>query len=215
MRDEISIDVDLDNGEKNRSADDSRDKIKDIIKNRKFISRVLPTTKDKKTKKATNVIKFESYWRENRWYAYDENDNRIYTIKRALVSMRPCLKIYSYAEKRLLAEIKIRINPMPHINDDFIWVVDNETIGQVGTRRRLNKTEYLAEFLGWKFTSGIAHNSEMVCDDTIVAKPLSSRINNVQSYEYDNPYDELYILMMFYTQFLDTNREHKKYPGVI
>lgn len=215
MRDEISIDIDLNDSEGKTDANNSADSLKESIKNKRLISRMIPRNKDKKSKKAANVIKFESYWRENRWYAYDENDNRIYTIKRALVSMRPCLKIYSYSDKRLLAEIKIRINPMPHINDDFIWIVDNENVGQVGTRRRLNKTEYLAEFLGWQFTSGIAYNSEMLCDDTVVAKPMSSKIKNVQAYEFDNPYDELYILMMFYTQFLDTNRERKKYPGVI
>lgn len=214
MRDEISIDIDLDNDDEQKRNNGAIN-LKDSIKNKRLISRMISRNKDKNTKETAHEIKFESYWRENRWYAYDENDNRIYTVKRALVAMRPCLKIYDYTEKRLLAEIKLRINPIPHINDDFIWIVDNETVGQVGTRRRLNKTEYLAEFLGWKFTSGIAYNSEMVCGDTVVAKPMSSRIKNVQSYEFNNPYDELYILMMFYTQFLDTNRERKKYPGVL
>lgn len=214
MRDKISIDIELDNDDE-QTSNNSIDNLKGIIKNNRLISRMISRSQDKNTKRIANEIKFESYWRENRWYAYDEDDNRIYTIKRALVAMRPCLKIYDYSEKRLLAEIKLRINPMPHINDDFIWIVDNETVGQVGTRRRLNKTEYLAEFLGWKFTTGIAYNSEMICGDNIVAKPLSSRIKNVQSFEFNNPYDELYILMMFYTQFLDTNREHKRHPGVI
>lgn len=206
---DTDVDVAFDSEEYNRIDEIDIQTQEKSRKRPGFFSDAFTDTKNKEYETNGYVIKFEKNINHNSWNVYDNNGACIYKVKRALVAMRPCLRIYDNGTKQYVAEIKKHLNPLPHYHDSFVWVEHGETLGIVTLKftRKPFKCNYNAGFIGWTYSAGLAKHYEIQGWERIIAKPITTSGADPEPFEYYDPNDELNIVMMFYTHYLDTHEQ--------
>lgn len=203
------IDAAVDSAESKNFDDIGIQKDEESHKRPGFVSDAFTNTRKKEYKTDGYVIKFEKNSNHNSWNVYNNNGVCIYKVKRALVAMRPCLKIYDNRQKQYVAEIKKHIDPMPHVHDSFVWVEHGQTLGIVTLRlsRKPFKCTYTAGFIGWTYGVGLTKHYEIQGGERIIAKPISTTGADPEPFEYYDLNNELKIVMMYYTHYLDTHEQ--------
>jgi len=166
-------------------------------------------TRTKKYDTPDYVMKFESEILRNSWKVYDNNGKVIYMVKRELLATSPSLEIYDIRQGQYVATIKTDINYNLHLYSSFSWVVQGKPIGKVTQKITLKplKTDYTEGSNGWTYSAGLTQCSEILCGNEIIAKPLTSRVADPMPFEYYDLKNELGIVMMFYTDILNSHEE--------
>lgn len=98
---------------------------------------------------------------------------------------------------------------MPHIYDSFVWIAYGKTLGVVSLKytRKPFKFTYTADFVGWTYSAGFTKCYEILYGDKVIARPLTTKGADPEPYEYYDLRNELGIVMMFYTHYLDVHEE--------